>query len=45
MPILPQLQELLEREGVPYEVSTHPPAYTAQKLPRPSTYPGAKWQK
>jgi Ala-tRNA(Pro) deacylase len=40
MPILPQLQELLEREGVPYEASTHPPAYTAQEVAEAEHVPG-----
>ncbi len=40
MPILPQLQELLDREGIHYEVSQHPPAYTAQEVAQVEHVPG-----
>lgn len=40
MAILPQLQELLEREGIHYEVSHHPPAYTAQEVAQAEHVPG-----
>lgn len=40
MPVLPQLKELLDREGVAYEVSQHPPAYTAQEVAEAEHVPG-----
>lgn len=45
MPILPQLQELLDREGVRYEISYHPPAYTAQQVAQAEHVPGREFAK
>lgn len=45
MPILKKLQELLDREGVSYEVLSHPPAYTAQEVAQAQHVPGRELAK
>lgn len=45
MPILKKLQELLDREGVSYEVLNHPPAYTAQEVAQVQHVPGRELAK
>ncbi|MCX8072201.1 MAG: YbaK/EbsC family protein [Candidatus Binatia bacterium] len=40
MPVLTELKELLDRAGVPYQVSQHPPAYTAQEVAEAEHVPG-----